>query len=277
MNDVIHHTRILKLKRESTLSLQEKEKMTNRSFVVAAAVLLCLLLDSHNTASAFVQQQRRIESTSRLTAVSNDDNNNGLSSSSSSSSADSRKRRSMMQMAILTAATAGLPATSQAATKSRSDGYNLQKSDDEWKSTLTTRQYNILRTGGTEQQYSSVLEAEERTGTYNCAGCSTPLFLSKEKFHSGTGWPSFASALVGVEVEKKNMLAATLGGSEVRCKNCGGHMGDLFNDGYIFPGTPAEKTGKRFCIDGVALNFKPDEGTVVVGDEVPTKVNYYFS
>ena len=175
--------------------------MTNRSFVVAAAVLLCLLLDSHNTASAFVQQQRRIESTSRLTAVSNDDNNNGLSSSSSS--ADSRKRRSMMQMAILTAATAGLPATSQAATKSRSDGYNLQKSDDEWKSTLTTRQYNILRTGGTEQQYSSVLEAEERTGTYNCAGCSTPLFLSKEKFHSGTGWPSFASALVGVEVEKK--------------------------------------------------------------------------
>jgi peptide-methionine (R)-S-oxide reductase len=254
--------------------------MTTKSFVIA--LLVCLLLESHNAASAFVQQ-RTIESTSRLTAAVSNDNNDGLSSSSSSSSsssaADNIKRRSMMQMAILTAATVGMPTTSNAAgTKSRSDGYNVQKTDDEWKTTLTTRQYDILRNGGTERQYSSILEGEERDGTYNCAGCKTPLFLSKEKFHSGTGWPSFASALDGVEIEKKNMLAASLGGSEVRCRNCGGHLGDLFKDGYIFVGTPAAETGKRFCIDGVALNFKSNiDGTEVIGDEVPSRVQYYYN
>ena len=121
---------------------------------------------------------------------------------------------------------------------------------------LTSRQYDILRNGGTEKSYSSVLEGEERDGTYYCAGCRNPLFASNAKFHSGTGWPSFATALDGVEIEKLNAVQASLGGAELRCKNCGGHLGDVFRDGFIFVGTPAANSGTRFCIDGVALVFK---------------------
>lgn len=152
---------------------------------------------------------------------------------------------------------------------SRSEGYTIQKSDDEWKGFLTKRQYQILRNGGTESQYSSVLEGEERDGTYYCAGCDTALFSSKEKFHSGTGWPSFASGLEGVQVEKVNMVQAKLGGAELRCRTCGGHLGDVFEDGWIFTGTRAADTGKRYCIDGAALVFRSVDGTEVIGDTVP--------
>lgn len=190
-------------------------------------------------------------------------------------------RRSAIQLATLLAGTLALPRKSLAASnsKSRSEGYQVQKSDEEWRSLLTTRQYDILRNGGTERQYSSVLEAEERSGTYQCAGCGTPLFVSNAKFHSGTGWPSFASALPGgVEVEKVNILQAKMGGAELRCKTCGGHLGDVFQDGFIFVGTPAAQTGKRLCIDGAALIFKPSgDGAEVVGDQIPDRVDYFFS
>lgn len=189
-------------------------------------------------------------------------------------------RRSAIQLATLLVSTSALPRGVYAAgnTKSRSEGYEIQKTDEEWKSQLTSRQYDILRNGGTERQYSSVLEAEEREGTYNCAGCGTPLFVSTAKFHSGTGWPSFASALPGVEVEKVNILQAKMGGAELRCKTCGGHLGDVFQDGFIFVGTPAAQTGKRFCIDGAALIFKSlEDGSEVVGDKIPERVDYFFT
>jgi peptide-methionine (R)-S-oxide reductase len=187
-------------------------------------------------------------------------------------------RRTAMQMALLYAAST-LPTRASAATsKSRSIGYDVQKTDDEWKKLLTPRQYEILRNGGTERQYSSILVDEKRDGIFYCAGCGTPLFESKSKFNSQTGWPSFASALDGVEVEKVNVIQRNVGGAELRCKTCGGHLGDVFKDGFIFVGTPAAETGYRFCIDGSALVFKPaGGGPEVVGDQVPTKVVYSYN
>jgi peptide-methionine (R)-S-oxide reductase len=155
--------------------------------------------------------------------------------------------------------------------KSRTIGYNVQKKEEEWQSLLSPTQYFILRRGGTERPYSSILEGEERPGTYKCAACGTPLFDAKEKFHSGTGWPSFARALPGVEVEAVNPVQANLAGAELRCRACGGHLGDVFNDGYLFVGTPAFTSGTRFCIDGAALVFEPSDGSAVVrGDRPPT-------
>jgi peptide-methionine (R)-S-oxide reductase len=159
-----------------------------------------------------------------------------------------------------------------ASSKSRTDGYTVQKTPQEWKSQLSSLQYEILRNGGTEKPYSSILESEKRPGIFECAGCATPLFDSHDKFNSGTGWPSFARALPGVEVEPVNMVMANLAGAELRCATCGGHLGDVFTDGFLFVGTEAAKTGKRFCIDGAALVFRPensnDEASIVRGDQL---------
>ena len=187
-------------------------------------------------------------------------------------------RRNVMQKALMLCVSAGTPTQALADSgRSRTKGYSIQKTEEEWKSILTPRQYDILRNGGTERQYSSVLEGETRKGTFHCAACDTPLFDSSMKFKSGTGWPSFASGLEGVEVEKVNPVQMTLGGAELRCKTCGGHLGDVFNDGFIFVGTPAAETGKRFCIDGAALVFKPaDGGPEIIGDQIPSKVDYSY-
>jgi peptide-methionine (R)-S-oxide reductase len=146
--------------------------------------------------------------------------------------------------------------------RSRSDGYEVQKSEAEWKSQLSPMQYFILREGGTERPGFSILEKEKRPGLYTCAGCTTPLFSSDDKFNSGTGWPSFARGLKGVEEETEGnaLLAASLlvSGVELRCRTCGGHLGDVFRDGFLFVGTPAAKTGNRYCIDGAALLFYPN-------------------
>ena len=96
-----------------------------------------------------------------------------------------------------------------------------------------------------------------------CAACDNPLFESKVKFDSGTGWPSYAAPLAGVEVVEKNVLKEALLESQVRCAKCGGHLGDVFADGFLFPGTPAALTGKRYCI-GAALVFKPADGSPAV-------------
>jgi peptide-methionine (R)-S-oxide reductase len=117
--------------------------------------------------------------------------------------------------------------------KSRTLGYKVQKTEDKWKTVLSPMQYNVLRHGGTEQPGFSILENEKRSGVYHCAGCGTPLFSSKDKFNSGTGWPSFARGLPGVEVEEVNPIVANLAGAELRCATCGGHLGDVFQDGFL--------------------------------------------
>jgi peptide-methionine (R)-S-oxide reductase len=153
--------------------------------------------------------------------------------------------------------------------KSRTEGYAVQHTEREWAYLLSGAQYNILRQGGTERPNSSILEGEERKGEFRCAGCNTPLFTSSAKFHSGTGWPSFATPLEGVETENVNPVQAGLLGAEIRCGTCGGHLGDVFNDGMLYVSTPAFTSGKRYCVDGAALIFKPDDGSDDVFGDLP--------
>jgi len=127
----------------------------------------------------------------------------------------------------------------------------LVLSDEAWKKRLTPAQYDVLRREGTERPYSSPLNTEKRRGLYVCAGCDLPLFPSKFKFDSGTGWPSFFDVLPGhvqTRVDHKLLLPRT----EYHCARCGGHHGHVFNDG------PAP-TGLRYCNNGVALKFIPDK------------------
>jgi peptide-methionine (R)-S-oxide reductase len=130
--------------------------------------------------------------------------------------------------------------------------YTISKTDMEWKNQLSKDQYYVLREAGTERPFSSPLNKNIEKGTYHCAACNTPLFLSAHKFNSGTGWPSFDREIDG------NVAYGTdsnLGYSrdEEHCATCGGHLGHVFNDG------PRETTGKRHCINGVALKFVPSE------------------
>lgn len=125
----------------------------------------------------------------------------------------------------------------------------VHKSEDEWRKILTEQEFNILREEGTERSGSSKLLDEHRVGTYVCAGCQLPLFKSEWKFESGTGWPSFWTAMEGhVETKPDNFLWYTR--MEYHCARCGGHQGHVFNDG-------PQPTGQRWCNNGVALDFVP--------------------
>jgi peptide-methionine (R)-S-oxide reductase len=127
--------------------------------------------------------------------------------------------------------------------------FPVRKSEQEWRDTLTTGQYRILRRGGTERPFSSPLNAEKREGLFICAGCERGLFSSETKFESGTGWPSFWQPLPEA-VETVIDLSWLMVRTEVRCGGCGGHLGHVFNDG-------PEPTGRRYCMNGAALNFQP--------------------
>jgi peptide-methionine (R)-S-oxide reductase len=129
-----------------------------------------------------------------------------------------------------------------------------QKTDSEWRATLTPQQYKVLRGHGTEPPGSSALNLEKRDGTFACAGCGQPLFSADTKFESGTGWPSFFKPLEGsVETTTDRSLGMTR--VEVHCKNCGGHLGHLFPDG-------PQPTGMRYCMNGVALAFEPEPAAI---------------
>lgn len=127
--------------------------------------------------------------------------------------------------------------------------FRVNLSDAEWRNRLTKTEYWVLREEGTERPFSSPLDKEKRAGTFVCAGCATPLYSSTAKYDSGTGWPSFWQALpkaVGTSTDYKIGYPRT----EVHCATCGGHLGHIFDDG-------PRPTGKRHCINGVALDFKP--------------------
>ena len=127
--------------------------------------------------------------------------------------------------------------------------FEIELSDAEWKKRLTPAQFNILRQGGTERPFSSPLNDEHRAGTFSCAGCNLDLYSSETKFDSGTGWPSFYRPLPNaVQTSADNLLF--LSRTEVHCRRCGGHLGHVFDDG-------PKPTGKRYCMDGLAMNFTP--------------------
>jgi peptide-methionine (R)-S-oxide reductase len=127
----------------------------------------------------------------------------------------------------------------------------ITKSDDEWKHSLTSQQYNVLREEGTERPFTSQLLGEHREGMFTCAGCDLDLFSSKYKFDSGTGWPSFFDVLPG-HIEKKADTTLFMERTEYHCARCGGHHGHVFNDG-------PQPTGLRYCNNGVALKFVPEK------------------
>lgn len=131
-----------------------------------------------------------------------------------------------------------------------SDTDRLVLSDAQWKARLTPEQFDILRREGTEEPFSSPLDHETRRGTYYCAGCDLALYSSKTKYDSGTGWPSFWAPLPHAVAYKTDDSLPGEERNEVHCRRCEGHLGHVFDDG-------PPPTGKRYCMDGVALKFRP--------------------
>jgi peptide-methionine (R)-S-oxide reductase len=127
-------------------------------------------------------------------------------------------------------------------------GFEVAHTPAEWKQLLGQDRYHVLREAGTERPFTSPLNKEHRRGTFVCAGCALPLFSSTTKFDSGTGWPSFYRALPRAVAERPEH--SFLNRTEVLCRRCGGHLGHVFPDG-------PEPTGLRYCMNGLALRFRP--------------------
>jgi peptide-methionine (R)-S-oxide reductase len=140
--------------------------------------------------------------------------------------------------------------TSPVATAAAAPGaFEVVKTEAEWRAQLSPQQFDVLRKHGTERPRSSPLEQEKRKGTFACAACDLAVYDSAAKYESGTGWPSFFAALPdAVRTAADNTLFTTR--TEVHCHRCGGHLGHVFDDG-------PKPTGKRFCMNGVAMQFHP--------------------
>ncbi len=142
--------------------------------------------------------------------------------------------------------------TSSSANRSRTKGVEkVTKTDAEWKQILTPEQYQITREKGTERPFSSPLNDLHEKGTFECVACGLPLFSSKAKFESGSGWPSFYEPIEKENVREETDKSLWAVRTEVLCARCDAHLGHVFDDG-------PNPTGLRYCMNGVALKFKKE-------------------
>ena len=154
---------------------------------------------------------------------------------------------STMKRSTVLTALAGIVLAGPAA--ARAAVTRVSHSDAEWRKLLSPEAYEVLRHEGTERPFSSPLDEEKRAGTYFCAGCDLALFSSKTKFDSGTGWPSFWQPLPNA-VSTHHDTSLFMDRTAVTCARCDGHLGHVFDDG-------PKPTGLRYCMNGVALRFRP--------------------
>lgn len=128
----------------------------------------------------------------------------------------------------------------------------ITKTEAEWRQQLTPEQFHVMREHGTERPFSHPYNQEKSQGLYTCAACGAPLFSSKAKFDSGTGWPSFAAPMSKDAVMEKEDRSLMMRRTEVLCASCDAHLGHVFPDG-------PRPTGLRYCMNGTALKFQPEK------------------
>jgi len=128
----------------------------------------------------------------------------------------------------------------------------VKKSEEEWRKELTPEQYEVVRNKGTEAPFTSELNDVKEPGQFVCVACGQPVFDAENKFDSGTGWPSFDRPMAGEAVETEDDNSFLMRRTEVLCSRCDAHLGHVFDDG------PSDTTGQRYCINGCALEFKPE-------------------
>lgn len=131
--------------------------------------------------------------------------------------------------------------------------FMLEKSEQEWKEELTEEEYRVLREKGTERPFTGKYDKFYENGDYNCAGCGMLLFTSETKYDSGCGWPAFYDVQDSTKIKYIRDTSFGMIRTEVVCAGCGGHLGHVFEDG------PRDKTGLRYCINSVSLDFKEDK------------------